>query len=140
MLLLEIVTSAFGRFIRLADELERSSDPPDVRLKAAIHEHVQAVAESRERTLVVLHQWRYLTGEHYTRIVDMRHRYENAFTGILEEGVASGAFGPIDVRIATFTILGVLNWVPEWFSSKGPQSVDHVAAGLADTLLLGLLR
>jgi TetR/AcrR family transcriptional regulator, cholesterol catabolism regulator len=139
-LLLEIVTGAFERFMRLADYLEQSSEPPEVRLRTAIEEHVRAVADSRERTLVVLHQWRYLTGAHYTRIVAMRRRYEDAFTATLEEGVASGAFGPVDVRIATFTILGVLNWVPEWFSSEGPQTVDEVAGGLADTLLLGLLR
>lgn len=139
-LLLEIVTDAFDPFTRLADYLEQSSEPPDVRLRTAIEEHVRAVADSRERTLVVLHQWRYLTGAHYTRIVDMRRRYEDAFSATLEEGVASGIFGPLDVRIATFTILGVLNWVPEWFSSKGPQTVDEVAHGLADTLLLGLLR
>jgi AcrR family transcriptional regulator len=139
-LLLEIVTDAFERFMRLADYLEQSTEPADVRLRTAIEEHVRAVADSRERTLVVLHQWRFLTGAHYTRIVTMRRRYEDAFSATLEDGVKSGAFGPVDIRIATFTILGVLNWVPEWFSSTGPQTVEEVARGLADTLLLGLLR
>jgi hypothetical protein len=39
-----------------------------------------------------------------------------------------------------FTILGALNWVPEWFSPDGVATAGEVACRVADTLLLGLIR
>jgi hypothetical protein len=47
-----------------------------VRLRTAIKEHVKAVADSRERTMVVLHQWRFLTGANYDAVVEKRRTYQ----------------------------------------------------------------
>jgi TetR/AcrR family transcriptional regulator, cholesterol catabolism regulator len=139
-LLLEVVEAAFERFMLLADELEASTEPPDVRMRIAIEQHVRAVGDSRERTLVVLHQWRFLTGEHYDRIVGFRRRYARAFIDIIDDGIADGVFsGEISSRDAAFAILGVLNWVPEWYSEDGPETAEELGVKLADTLLDGLL-
>ena len=140
-LLLEIVELAFERFLRLADELEGSTDPPEKRLRHAIEQHIVAVAESRERTLVVLHQWRFLSGENYERIVGMRRRYERLFIETVRDGVERGAFGEqLNPRIAAYTVLGVLNWAPEWLGPEDERDVVEIGRRLADSLLLGLER
>ena len=36
-------------------------------------------------------------------------------------------------------ILGTLNWVPEWYSPKGPATPEEIGDQLADLLLGGLL-
>lgn len=59
---------------------------------------------------------------------------------MIQAGVADGTFAPdIDVRIAVLTVLGSLNWTPEWLSSSGPRPVDEVARDLADSMLRGVL-
>jgi TetR/AcrR family transcriptional regulator, cholesterol catabolism regulator len=139
-LLLEIAEVGFDQFLTLAREVAQSDDPPDVRLRRAIVEHVTYVAGSRERTLVVLHQWRYLTGANYERIVEKRQRYERSFAGLVKEGVEAHLFNPeLDQRVVVFTILGALNWVPEWFSPRGRASPQEVGRRLADSLLFGIV-
>jgi AcrR family transcriptional regulator len=137
-LLREIVDVGFDRFLAMATDLESTSAPADVRLRTAIKEHVKAVADSRERTMVVLHQWRFLTGANYDAVVEKRRTYQESFEQIIDDGVESGLFRPdLDRHVAVFAILGALNWVPEWFSPEGPAGAEEVGDRLADTLLLG---
>jgi AcrR family transcriptional regulator len=139
-LLAEIVDAAFDEFLALADKLEASSEPPDKRIRNGIEEHVRAIGANRDRTLVVLHQWRFLTDANYERIVRKRGRYQQAFLAIIEEGIARGIFSEsLNSRDAVFTILGALNWVPEWFSPGGVATADELGRRIADTLLHGLI-
>lgn len=139
-LLVEIVDAGFDRFLALAEEISESSEPADVRLRRAIKEHVKAVADSRERTLVVLQQWRYLSGAHYEQVVEKRHVYQDSFARIVDDGVDAGLFkADLDRHVAVFTILGALNWVPEWFSPEGPVTAEEVGERMADVLLSGLV-
>ncbi len=88
---------------------------------------------------MVFHQWRYLTEPHLARAIKKRRRYELMFTKIVEEGVKSGIFrANIDIRLSVFTILGALNWTPEWYSPAGPAGISEVGERLADYLLFGL--
>jgi AcrR family transcriptional regulator len=138
-LLAEIVDAGFDPFLALASEIANSSDAPDVRLRRAIVEHVKGIGDNRERVMVVLHHWRFLSGPSYDRVVENRRVYEETFRRIVDDGVEAGIFnGSLDRHVAVLTILGALNWVPEWLSPDGPASVQEVGERLADTLLAGL--
>jgi hypothetical protein len=58
---------------------------------------------------------------------------------IVEDGKSDGVFSPrLDTRITVFGILGALNWIPEWYSDKGPASAGEIADKLAEALIFGL--
>lgn len=57
------------------------------------------------------------------------------FTGLIEEGLASGEFRPVDARTAALGIIGLCNWVA-WWHRPGDDTEDRrVAATLADMAL-----
>jgi len=139
-LLFEIVEGGIDRFLDAAAEVAKVKDPAE-RIRAAVKAHLVVVAESPERTLVVFHQWRHLQGPNRARVLDKRKRYEDVFTKIMDDGIASGAFSTrLDAKIAVLSILGSLNWAAEWFRPDGPEGPEQVAERLADTILWGLLR
>jgi AcrR family transcriptional regulator len=139
-LLFEIVEGGIDRFLDAAAEVDKVKDPAE-RIRAAVKAHLVVVAESPERTLVVFHQWRHLQGPNRARVLDKRKRYEDVFTKIMDDGIASGAFSTrLDAKIAVLSILGSLNWAAEWFRPDGPEGPEQVAERLADTILWGLLR
>lgn len=139
-LLLEIVEGGIDRFLAAATATEGVEDSA-TRLREAVKAHLAVVGESPARTLVVFHQWRFLTGPNRARILDKRRRYEEFFVTLIEEGVAAGAFSSrLDQKITVLSILGSLNWAAEWFSPDGPARPAEVGDRLADTILWGLLR
>jgi AcrR family transcriptional regulator len=138
-LLLEIVRHGIARFLTVEKLMEGHADSPEAWLRAAIRAHVDVVAEDPQRSLVVFHQWRFLGEPNRSSAVAMRRRYANTFVKIIDAGKSRGVFNPqLDTRIAVFTVLGALNWVPEWYSPKGSASAAEIADKLADALIFGL--
>jgi len=65
----------------------------------------------------------------------MRREVVQAVATIIGEGLDSGVFRRCDKTVATFAILGMINWVAWWYQpSRGPQ-MDEVAAALAEMAL-----
>ena len=59
---------------------------------------------------------------------------------VLEEGVTTGAFRPVDARVAALAVLGMANWVAWWFDADGTSSHSQVADQLADMAVASLQR
>jgi len=59
---------------------------------------------------------------------------------MIAEGVADGAFRPVDERLAALAILGMCNWVAWWYRADGDIPVEEIGAALADLVLEGLPR
>ena len=138
-LLLEIVSDGIARFLAIEQSLAASVDSPEVRLRKAIRAHVDVVAEDPQRSLVVFHQWRFLSEPNRASAIAMRRRYANAYVKIIDDGKAAGEFSPrLDTRIAVFSVLGALNWIPEWYSDKGEQTPGEIAEKMAGALIFGL--
>jgi TetR/AcrR family transcriptional regulator, cholesterol catabolism regulator len=138
-LLIEIVEKGIERFLAIDRLLAASAESPEARMRIAIREHVKVVAENPERTLVVFHQWRFLSGPNRARAIAMRRRYAKAFMKIVNEGIANGDFNSkLDARLAVFGVLGALNWTPEWYSPSGPMSAEEIGQKMADSLINGL--
>ncbi|MDD2741620.1 MAG: TetR/AcrR family transcriptional regulator [Rhodocyclaceae bacterium] len=138
-LLLEIVGLGINRFLSILELVESSTESADQRLRVAINAHLMAVAEDPARTLVIFHQWRFLTDTNRERAIDMRRQYAQAFKQIIEDGIQSGVFrSDLNVRVAVFSVLGALNWASEWYSAKGPMNADELGEAFSDTLLYGL--
>ena len=61
-----------------------------------------------------------------------RENYEQCLMQILQDGITSGEFRPVDVKMTVFGFLGMLNWTHQWFSQDGELSSEEIAAILAD--------
>lgn len=139
-LLIEIVNEGIGRFIERIEPLVGAAGAPVDRLKAMIVAHVEVVADQPERSLVVFHQWRFLGPENLPLAIKRRREYERYFVEVVEQGMADGSLdSDLNPRVAVLTILGALNWTPEWLSPDGRLSPAEVGELMAGTLLGGIL-
>jgi hypothetical protein len=69
-----------------------------------------------------------------------RDRFDRGMRQVLEQGMASGAFGGGDPKLLAFAILGAVNWIPRWFNPAGPITSEEIANRFADYLIAGLRR
>lgn len=71
---------------------------------------------------------------------DRRDAFDHLFRRVVQEGVSSGLFRPVDVPIFVKTLLGANNWVGVWYRPDGRLNGGEIAEQISDYLLCGLLN
>lgn len=105
-----------------------SSLPPFEKLLRAV-EHQTAVAADRSPAMTVFYREHpHLTGPFAREILLRKKAYERYFERIIEEGQVAGVFQPeVDAKIVTFGLLGMCNWLSQWYRSSGQYSPRQIA-------------
>ena len=137
-LLWSIVLRAAERFEAVAALADGPAPAPE-RLRALVRAHVAVVAGEREHAAVFLHEWRFLGPERREAIERRRDDYERRVRSLIAEGVAAGAFRPVDPRLTAAAILSSLNGIATWYRASGSLAPEAVADAFADLFLAGLL-
>ncbi|MDN5913705.1 MAG: TetR/AcrR family transcriptional regulator [Pseudonocardia sp.] len=60
--------------------------------------------------------------------------------GVIDDGVRSGRFRPVDARVAALGVLGMCNWVAWWFQPGGRDTAEAVTEQLVDMAVGALVR
>lgn len=110
---------------------------PDERLRQLIVAHVLSLCVYPEGRAFTLHQG-YLLGRIPPEIRELRDRYEQSVRDIIVEGIEKHIFHVSNAKLATFTLLGALNWIPLWYSPDGPLSPEEIGESTARLLVGGL--
>jgi AcrR family transcriptional regulator len=135
--LLEHAISILGAQI---DEFYAADLPPTGKLRQALENHAVTIMDNLNLVSVYLNEHRNLPPERLEEALAVRKHYEQVLMQIVQDGIASGDFRPVDVKMAALGLLGMLNWTHEWFSPAGELSSQEVATILADLALYGLAR
>lgn len=69
-----------------------------------------------------------------------RRRFESLFQQVVQAGIDSGEFRPVDVPVIVKTILGANNWVSVWYSENGRLSGEQIADQIAEMFVRALSK
>jgi AcrR family transcriptional regulator len=138
-LLVQVFERAMGS---LLSEVERIVDdsalPPSIQLRHVIRAHVEAVASNLDALTVYLHEFRALTGEALETVRLQRDRYRTLVEAVIARGVLEGELQTADVGIAALGLLGMCNWLAQWYRPGGRLGPRQIADRFADMVLAGL--
>jgi AcrR family transcriptional regulator len=101
---------------------------PNEKLGQAIIHHT-AVAANRSPAMTVFYrEQHHLSGPFAKEIILRKKAYERYFEQIVQEGQAAGVFAhDLDPKIATFGLLGMCNWLSQWYQPDGQYSPQQIA-------------
>ena len=128
---------SLDRLLELLQDVERTDAPPDQKLRRLIVFFVHIILDELHSTALFL-DLEALSPSHRKAVVARRDEFDHGLRQILREGCLTSAFEPHDAKLLSFAILGAVNWIPRWYSPKGPSSSQQVADVFADYLLRGL--
>lgn len=139
-LLYQLYKRAMTMLLESQAEIMARPDPPDVKLRAMIEEYVRIVGGATAMySVVVLREHHALPPRKRREIIAMRDQYEQNYQQCIQEGIEQGIFEAPDVKMASYVVLGALNWIPNWYNPRGSLSKEQIGRMFADQLVRGLL-
>jgi AcrR family transcriptional regulator len=97
-------------------------------------------AENLVRIGVFFSDFRSLSAERHDAIVRERDRYDGLLRSLIREGQAESVICPdIDPKVTTLAILGMVNWIYQWYRPEGDWSARALGEAYADIAIGGIL-
>jgi TetR/AcrR family transcriptional regulator len=116
------------------EEILKSDFPPKMKLYRAIIRHVELI--TKEFVVGSLRQQELLLPKHmYERVVKERDKFEKMFMEIFEDAVKELNLNEDQLKIRAYTILGAINWIPRWYSSKRKLSATQIGEIMGNYLV-----
>jgi AcrR family transcriptional regulator len=139
-LLFEIMN--YGMDILDETVLQKVKDIADPRekLKQTVIGHIDLIVRARDQEItVILHENRSLKGALRKKINARKRQYIDYLEDLIGQ-VQQQSGKPADSpRVAAFALLGMVNWLYQWFDPDGPIKQDELARSYVEFLFRGLL-
>lgn len=137
-LLVMVCERGTGAFTQELEEIVASDLDATNKLRRAMECHLVALCEHLDLFTVFLREQKFLGEIQQVRLRGEGKKHAALLSAILEQGIASGEFRPVNVTVTTLAILGMCNWLYEWYSPDGTLEPHEIAAMYSDLVLNGL--
>ncbi len=138
-LLYLIVKEPIARMYQTMGEIVEIDLPAPEKLRRAILAHVEAFDRHYPHLFVYLREREEMKRRFRELIKLSPKQYERFWQQILREGIKSGEFrADLDVQVVSYGLLGMLNWLYQWYRPQGRLSVREVAEQFTAMALSGL--
>lgn len=115
--------------------------PPAEKLRLAVEHHATVAADRSPAMAVFYREQPHLTGPFAKEISLRKKAYERYFEQIIEDGQAAGVFDArIDPKIAAFGLLGMCNWLSQWYKAEGQYTPRQIAGMFMHMIGDGMFR
>jgi AcrR family transcriptional regulator len=138
-ILLALLDQALDLLIAKMEAVLDLSLQPDEKLRKAMQVYLVTLLKERDLAAVLLLEHRSLEPEYHAKHFPKRDQFENLWRILIREGQTNGLFHCSDVRLASRSLLGVLNWTITWYRDNGTLTPGAIAEQYADLFLSGLL-
>jgi len=110
-------------------------------LAELIADRVAYTCHNRDLLRVFFEEEAELPERQQSRLISVRHEYEQTLLDIVARGEEAGEFSlPTNPRIFVNTLLGAANWTYKWFQPHGPLTPEELGAQMAAVLLASLRK
>jgi len=141
MLLFEIMN--YGMDILEEAVLAKVKDIQDPRekLRQTILGHIDLVVRARDMEItVILHENRSLKGNLRKQINTRKRAYIDYLEGLIARVQEQSGMPPrLSPHIAAFAVLGMINWLYQWYHLEGPVKEQEISTAYVDFFFRGLL-
>ena len=118
----------------------RTIADPSARLRFIIASHAQLVTRGQGAITILVDEITALTPAQNRMITRRKREYFNRLRDVLNELKTAGKLHDVHTTVATFSLLGMINWLSRWFRQDGDLTQEQVAEQIATIALHGLLR
>lgn len=126
------------RLVELRALRKRAGVPPSEKIAEFVRSQVHAIAASPARFRLVERSHGALAPAAAERFRRTRKESLNLVAGMIDDGIRSGEFAPVNPRVAALGVFGTVNWIAFWYQPEGDASVDEIADTMVQLTTTGL--
>jgi AcrR family transcriptional regulator len=135
-LLISICDELLDPLLARAREIVATEKPPEAQLRALLHAWLAQIASHRDHMLVFAQERHVLErGSQWRRVRAQRKAFEKLLDEVLARGEADGTMRFEDRGFVLMTLLGMVNYTPQWLNPRGRLSAEQIADGYCDLIL-----
>jgi AcrR family transcriptional regulator len=139
-LLFHIHKQALSMLLEAAEAIVEGDQPAVMKIGTFIDTQIRFIMDRLDLFTVYIHERSNLLPEHARIVTNMERQIVHALQAIIREGIAAGAFEPLDPTIAAFAVLGASSWVYRWYRPQGRLSIEEISKELQQVVLGGLKK
>ncbi len=138
-LLYQIVTFGLDSVQNKVLDPARLIKDPEERLRFIILNHARLAAEGNHAVIIISHEINALTSAQRLTVQKRRREYFDFVRNTLVELKGQRKLRDFDITATTFTLFGMILWLPRWYRSSGYLPVEMVCNNVCDLALNGML-
>jgi AcrR family transcriptional regulator len=110
------------------------------RIRAFAENHLNFFLHNMPEMKVMAHEDESLTGEFNEKILVLKRRYVKVIMDLMGELQSEEGGKGIDLRVATFALFGMMNWVYTWYQPKRDLPLPQLIEQMLRIYFFGLLK
>lgn len=120
----------------------RGIQSPEERLRTLIRLHIEVVLSARDREVtVMLHENHPLPPSLRKQINQRKKEYVHFVEGLIADVQrAKGSKGPVSARAAALALLGMINWIYQWYKPEGRLQAQDLVPQYTELLFAGAFQ
>lgn len=130
-------------FVTLLQRWEQAVGPDlDVRarIRAFAENHLSFFLHNMPEMKVMAHEDESLTGEFNEKILVIKRRYVKVLLDLMQELQEQEGAKGVDLRVATFALFGMMNWIYTWYQPKRDLALPRLIEQMLRIYFFGLLK
>ncbi len=130
-LLARLFDGALAGTVRELDAIASRDTTAAVRLHAMVAAYVRSVTANLDAVGLYLREWRSLPAPELAHLRARRRAMRALFEEVIADGARRREFAAGDEKISALAILGMCNWLFEWYRPRGRLRPEALAEELA---------
>jgi hypothetical protein len=118
--------------------LTGKKDPVE-KLTDAIIQHILTIKKNRKGAKIIIEDKRFLSGDLQKMAKEKEKAIFYLYKNNLQELQRMKRIREGDLAVATFGILGMINWLYHWYRPGKGISLEHIADRIVSILFFGLM-
>ena len=130
-------------FLTLLQRWEQAADPQAdarARIRAFAENHLSFFLHNMSEMKVMGHEDESLTGGFQDKILVLRRRYVKVIMDLIGELPGRESDKAVDLRVATFALFGMMNWIYTWYQPKRDLEFPRLIEQMLRIYFFGLLQ
>src|ERR1700686_2562321 len=112
---------------------------PEARLRFMIVMHARVVTRGEGAVTILVDEARALTPAQNRKITQRKRAYLDFLRATLREMKGERQLRDVDLTVAAFSLLGMINWLSRWYQAGGSLDEQQIAEAIVDIAFNGLI-